>query len=236
MVPKGIIAVSGDLFCVSGVIIKTYAKNMNLQQNQKLEYWDIIEYGINNIGEETRTDNIEEVFKGTTKVMDGLDNMEVWATNHAYLGQEHLCLSFEQGNFYGLIDFDLMPNNNLFGTEQTKRLANFKAQIFGKKAFLWHIPLSKLKLEICSNLKKQYGLPNNLDNLDEEKKEELIKIDQLLREQYKSITIVNPNDVQIWYIEKQGIYYCAIFYYFGGKKEVAPYLSFAISEVFRFNE
>lgn len=209
---------------------------MNLQQNQKLEYWNIIKYGIENIGKETKIDDIAKTFEGKTKTIDDLDNMEVWATNHAYVGQEHLCLSFEQGNFYGLIDFDLMPSNNLSDTEQIKKLANFKAQIFGKKTLLWHMPLSKLKLEICSNLKKQYGLPNNLDNFDEENKEEIIKIDQLLREQYKSITSVNPNDVQIWYIEKQGIYYCAIFYYFGGKKEVAPYLSFAISEVFRFNE
>ncbi len=209
---------------------------MNLQQNQKLEYWDIIKYGIENIGKETKIDDIKKTFEGKTKVIDDfLDNMEVWAANHVYLGQEHLCLSFEQDNFYGVIDFDLMPNNNLFGVDQAKKLANFKAQIFGRKALLWYIPLIQPKLEVYSNLKKQYGLPNNLNEFSAEEREELVKVDQLLREQYKSITSANPDDIQIWYIKKQGIYYCVIFYYCRGNKKCAPYLSFAISEVFRFN-
>lgn len=208
---------------------------MNLQQNQKLGYWDIIEYGIKNIGRETKIDDIAKTFEGKTKIIDDLDNVEVWAINHAYIGQEHLCLSFEQGNFYGLIDFDLMPSNNLFGAEQTKKLANFKAQIFGKKTLLWHIPLIQPKSEVYSKLKKQYGLPNNFNEFSAKEKEELVKIDQLLREQYKSITSVNSNDVQIWYIKRQEIYYCIIFYYCKGNKGVAPYLSFAISEISRFN-
>ena len=209
---------------------------MNLQQNQKLEYWDIIEYGIDSIGREAKISDIEEVFKGRTKVMDDSDNMEVWATNHAYLGQEHLTLSFEQDSFYGFIDFDLMPNNNSLKPEgQIKRLVNFKAQVFGKKVFLWRIPLTQPKFTAYSNLKRQYGLPNNFDKFNKERKDEFIKMGQLLREQYKSFG-ANPKEIQIWYIKKQGIYYLASFYYFKGKTKVPPFLSFAITKMFKFEK
>jgi len=206
---------------------------MNLQQNQKLEYWDIIEYGIDSIGREAKISDIEEVFKGRTKVMDDSDNMEVWATNHAYLGQEHLTLSFEQDSFYGFIDFDLMPNNNSLKPEgQIKRLVNFKAQIFAKNN-PYKLPL--LNVMVYFALKKRYGASNNFDKFDKKEKKEFIKMDRLLRGQYKSFG-ANPDEVQIWYIEKRGIYYLASFYYFKGNERISPYLSFAITEMFKFGK
>lgn len=81
-----------------------------------------------------------------------------------------------------------------------------------------------------------YGLPNDFNKFDEQKKEEFVRMGQLLREQYESITGVNPDDVQIWYIEKQEVYYLTSFYYFKGTKEKSPYLSFAITEMFKFNK
>lgn len=212
------------------------------EKDKKLEYWDIIEYGIDSIGKKAKISDIEKAFKGKAKVFDD-DNMEVWATNHAYLDQEHLCLSFEDSKFNGLIDFDLMPDDNnssifagLCGeAECEKKLVNFKAQIFGKRAFLWRRSLNQTKKEVLLNLKKQYGVPNNFDKFDVVKKKEFVKMDQLLREQYTSFG-ANPDEIQFWYIEKQGIYYCVSFYYFNGKREMAPFLSFAISEIFKIDE
>ncbi|MDD3940479.1 MAG: sulfite exporter TauE/SafE family protein [Candidatus Pacebacteria bacterium] len=213
---------------------------MNLQQKQKLEYWDIIKYGIDSIGKESKISDIEEVFKGKTKVVNDLDDVEVWAFNHAYLGQEHLTLSFEQDNLYGFIDFDLMPNHNSLRLEaQTKRLVNFKAQVFTKRE---SFDLISLNAATYLNLKKQYGLPNNFDKFDGEKEKELIKVDQLLREQYKSFG-VNPKELNIWHIEKLGNYYIPISYYFKGNRDLLfptkqgqSYLSFAVSEVCKSNK
>ncbi|GEM_PF-2275001 len=206
---------------------------MNSQLNQKLEYSGIIEYGIDNIGKEAKISDIEAVFKGRAKAVDDLDNMGVWAANHAYLGQEHLRLDFEQDSFYGSIDFDLMPNNNSLKSKgQIKRLVNFKAQVFAKNNPYELLPLNAVTY---LTLKKQYGLPNDFDKFDEEKKIEFVKMDYLLREQYKSFG-ANPDEIQIWYIEKQEIYYLTSFYYFKGKKEVPAYLSFAITEMFKFDQ
>lgn len=209
---------------------------MNLQLNQKLEYLDIIKYGINSIGREAKISDIEEVFKGKVKVVDDLDNMEVWATNHAYLGQEHLCLSFEQDSFCGFIDFDLMPKDSsiLLG-EKDKKLVNFKAQIFTKSVLFRSLKFKKKYKEVFNYLKGNYGIPNNLEGFSEEKKKVFEEMTKLLHETFKSLGIDSKTSC-VWYIDKGGIYCLISFYYFKGNSNVSPYLSFAISECLSFNE
>lgn len=203
------------------------------QINKKLEYWEIIEDGINHIGEQTKISDIEKAFEGKTKVVNDFGNPEVLATNHAYLGQEHLALSFENDKFYGLIDFDLMPDqNSLKPEEQIKRLVNFKTQVFARSNLYELLPLNE---EIYLTLKEQYGLPNDFSHFDEEKKNELEEASKLLRKSLESFG-VHSEWIAHWYIEKGGIYYLISFYYFEGKKEVPSYLSFAITEMFKFEK
>jgi hypothetical protein len=209
------------------------------QQGQTVGYWEIIKYGIDTIGREVDINSIKKTFEGRARVApDEFDNnMELWAVNHAYLGQEHLCLNFEQDNYFGVVDFDLMPKNQLvFLQGETKRLVNFKAQLLAKKVLLWCIPLTGMKTEILSNLKNLYGLPNNYERFSQEKKIEFEKAAGLLHRQYEELGGVDPKDVNIWYIEKDGIYYLTAYYYFKGKKDIPPYVSFAITEVFKFDE
>jgi len=204
---------------------------MNLLASQKFKYLDIIKYGIYSIGKEAKISDIKEVFRGEAKVVDDSDDMDVYSTNHAYLGQEHLRLDFKYNDFYGFIDFDLMPNDHfLKSEEQAKRLVNFKTQIFANND-LAKLPL--INAAVYLDLKKEYGVPNNFDQFERKKKKEFIKMDKLLRQQYKLFG-ANSDEIQIWYIEKQEIYYLVSFYYFKGGINVPPYLSFAITEMFKF--
>ena len=198
------------------------------------QYLNIINYGINNVGQEMDTACIKEAFKDKAEVVDDdPENIEVWATNHAYLGQDHLCLSFGDNRFNGLIDFDLMPKDNLIKPEEkNKRLVNFKAQVFIKDNPTGFISLNAV---IYLTLKKQYGNPNDFSNFDNEKQKVFAEMHKSLQDHYKSLG-ANPNAIAVWYIKKQEIYYLASFYYFKGTKDVPPYLSFAITEMFKFNE
>lgn len=208
---------------------------MDFQLNQKFNYWNAIKYGIDNIGKEIEISDIEKAFKGKTRAVEDLDNPEVLATSHAYPGQEHLGLSFEDDNFYGFIDFDLMPTSLLTVLSgRDKKLVNFKAQIFGKKAFLWYIPLKRTKAEVYLNLKKRHGLPNDFGRFSEENKKEFARTAQLLRDAYKPFG-VNPKEISIWFIEKEGTCYPSSFYYFKGKRKAPPFLSFAITEMFQYS-
>jgi hypothetical protein len=203
--------------------------------NQKLDYLNIIEYGINNIGKETKISDLKETFKGKAIVMNDLeDNTQFLFITNLYLGQEHLRLFFEQNSFCEFLDFDLIPNNHLFKSNGgIKKLVNFKLQIFGKNKFLWRTSLTRPKMEIYLNLKKQYGLPNDFSHFDEKKKDEFVKVSESLRESLESFG-THLKDIWFWYIEKEGIYYHISFYYFKGTREVPSYLSFAISEMFKY--
>ena len=273
-------------------------ENKIKNENDTIEYLDIIKYGIDNIGKETSINNIKKLFGNTTKIIEDIaDNTELWAIHHTYLGQEHLCLSFEQDNFSGAIDFDLMPKNqDTSPGKNVKKLANFKAQIVSnsKKRYsktlsglshrygiwlivfiviatiavktthiypilsycLWVIgcilvlgaPILTERREYVTSgcitpnthrwkyqevylyLKDNYGVPNNFESFDKEKRKEFEKLRKAILGSYTSPNI-NPKKVCIWFVEEEGSYYNMAFYSFDGNENVSPYLSFAITEM-----
>lgn len=198
-----------------------------------LEYWETIQYGIEKIGKNIEIEEIEKFFKGRTKVFeDDMDDWVSWSIDHAHVGQEHLCLSFEDDQFYGLMDFDLIPiNYSQKSAKKQKKLVNFKTQIFGKKLSIWKNPLKLLKKKTLSNLKGKYGTPNNFSNLSREKEEPLEKLSKLLHEQILKLGYVR--DINHWYISINNF---ASFYHFTGQINKSPYISFAITETFNFNK
>ena len=76
---------------------------------------------------------------------------------------------------------------------------------------------------------------NIADNSGNKKQKAFAEMHETLRDHYKSLG-ADPNAIAVWYIKKQEIYYLASFYYFKGVREVPPYLSFAITEMFKFDK
>ena len=198
--------------------------------NRKTKLIDIVNFGLDHIGENTSIVELKKYFKEDYRVF--VDNGIASLADHIYPGQNHFCLVCEQDVYQVLIDFDLMPiKNTIISIPDNEYVANFKVQILAKshkllkflKAPLWHIYRN-----VYTFLYERYPQDSIFNNA--EIKVALNNCSNQVIGAYKELS-PQPKEILLRYFIKDDMYYLATFYRFDGNDSIPAYLSFAVSKI-----